>query len=451
MNLNEAKNSASVLEGRETGEAQGLIEAASGGQIETIAALLAAGAHVNAPNYHGETALLRAASGGRVEAINLLLDAGADLDGTSADGMTALIRAALFGHVAAVGALLSRGANTAIRDRFGSTALDWALSKGHDDVATLIKNNVSPVEEHVSSSASPASDVWPEFSPAPFALDLTTETIKEQTREAVEENETRSENMTAETLPTEASETPSLSAAATTKQTRPRMIVVDPETQFYHKKVSPPAAQALSEPRARRSWPVVVTILLISFVTGAVLYALSFGLPRPSLWRNNAAAPSPQQPTQIQPTVNQVDNQSRNGDLSSPPNSANANILPQQNTATDQDPTAPSTPLTQKKSAARNASQAGSQTLSSRPPTERSSTRATETRRTTAQQQPDKSVASESKSAPQQQQRPETPAPPRVVLPVRDTPARTTRGGALSGTPAPDFPEARKKKVIQWP
>ena len=53
-------------------------QAASGGHVEVIRLLLAAGAKVDAPEDEGQTALMIAARAGNKEVVRLLLDAGAD-------------------------------------------------------------------------------------------------------------------------------------------------------------------------------------------------------------------------------------------------------------------------------------------------------------------------------------------------------------------------------------
>ena len=57
---------------------------------ETAAALLAAGADVNAATAKGVTALMRAAATGNAALVQRLLDAGADVRATDSEGNTAL-------------------------------------------------------------------------------------------------------------------------------------------------------------------------------------------------------------------------------------------------------------------------------------------------------------------------------------------------------------------------
>jgi len=55
--------------------------------------LLRAGAHVNAQNVYGNTALMKACHRGHVQIAKLLLEAGADADASDRDGITAIMRA----------------------------------------------------------------------------------------------------------------------------------------------------------------------------------------------------------------------------------------------------------------------------------------------------------------------------------------------------------------------
>ena len=71
---------------------QGVL-AAQGGHAAAIAALLAAGAEINAKDNDGGTALMLAAEGGHAAAIEALLAAGAEINAKENDGMTALMYA----------------------------------------------------------------------------------------------------------------------------------------------------------------------------------------------------------------------------------------------------------------------------------------------------------------------------------------------------------------------
>ncbi|MDQ3257077.1 MAG: ankyrin repeat domain-containing protein, partial [Acidobacteriota bacterium] len=69
------------------------------------------------------------------------------VDARPANGMTALIRAAFFGHAATVFALMDAGADPTAADHLGSTALQWALAKGHTEVAKLLRSSHHPAPQ----------------------------------------------------------------------------------------------------------------------------------------------------------------------------------------------------------------------------------------------------------------------------------------------------------------
>jgi hypothetical protein len=85
---------------------------------ETVAALAAAGADVNArfTGPHAETPLHWAASSGDIAVLDALLDAGADIEapGAVVGGGTPLSDAAAFGQWSAAHRLVARGANTVL-------------------------------------------------------------------------------------------------------------------------------------------------------------------------------------------------------------------------------------------------------------------------------------------------------------------------------------------------
>ena len=94
-----------------------------------VAALLAAGADVNARNRSGLTPLHLAASSNENPAvIGLLLEAGANLEARDDEGRTPLHRAVLWNHQnpAVIEALLDAGANAAARNAAGQTPWDLA-------------------------------------------------------------------------------------------------------------------------------------------------------------------------------------------------------------------------------------------------------------------------------------------------------------------------------------
>jgi ankyrin repeat protein len=103
-----------------------LMSAARKGWAPGARHLLDAGAHVNATDQEGGTALLYAAEAGQTELVALLLDAGGEIDAADARGQTALFTAAGAGDLPLVRLLVARGADIGIRWRGQVTAADWA-------------------------------------------------------------------------------------------------------------------------------------------------------------------------------------------------------------------------------------------------------------------------------------------------------------------------------------
>ena len=94
---------------------------------ETCAALLAAGADVDARSKWGTTALWSAASAGRGELVDFLLRHGAELETRDQEGRTVLIFVAKLGPIGdMVGRLLAHGADVDAQDDAGRTALMYA-------------------------------------------------------------------------------------------------------------------------------------------------------------------------------------------------------------------------------------------------------------------------------------------------------------------------------------
>ncbi len=115
------------------GDIPPLFSAIEGGDLKTLARLLAAGANPNARNKGGDSPLGFAAERGRLAEARLLVAHGADIQ--APDGgvfaFTPLIAAAREGQVDLVDWLLGNGANALQTDRvFGYTALLWAVKAG---------------------------------------------------------------------------------------------------------------------------------------------------------------------------------------------------------------------------------------------------------------------------------------------------------------------------------
>ena len=103
-----------------------LLEAAKIGDVALIWDLLDAGADIEQPDEHGNTALILASRQGHAAAAGFLLDRGANPDARTGDEGTALHAARNYETAVA---LLARGLRANIPDMYGSTALHWAVCK----------------------------------------------------------------------------------------------------------------------------------------------------------------------------------------------------------------------------------------------------------------------------------------------------------------------------------
>jgi beta-lactamase regulating signal transducer with metallopeptidase domain len=116
-----------------------LIEFADEGDVEGVAAMLAAGADVNAAIEGDGSPLINAADEGQLEIVRLLLDKGADPNLIVPGDGSALIAAASEGHLDIVRLLLDKGANPNLTapDSDGSPLIA-AAGDGHVDVLELL-------------------------------------------------------------------------------------------------------------------------------------------------------------------------------------------------------------------------------------------------------------------------------------------------------------------------
>jgi hypothetical protein len=135
------------------------------GHLEVVAALLAAGAAVDAADGNGMTALMHAASNYHLEVVQALVAAGADVNRRMADGASAAALAVFQGreqvaaylcalpqavpgpHIAAAAWLsdvqrvrdfIARGASVEERDWVGRTCLMLAAQRGHMEVVRVL-------------------------------------------------------------------------------------------------------------------------------------------------------------------------------------------------------------------------------------------------------------------------------------------------------------------------
>lgn len=99
--------------------------------LQSVRALISAGADVSLATRYGVTALELAAAQGNAEMIRLLADAGADPNGVDAKGETMLMAAVESGSIAAVNALVELGADVNATDpHYSQTALMIAAYGG---------------------------------------------------------------------------------------------------------------------------------------------------------------------------------------------------------------------------------------------------------------------------------------------------------------------------------
>jgi pilus assembly protein CpaB len=118
--------------------------AAWSGTPTNIAALVSAGAEVNARNKDGETALHSAARSRTPANIASLVSAGAEVDARHWDGSTPLHSAAVSRTPDNIAALVSAGADVEARDKDGWTPLHYAALGGTpDNIAALLEAGAS--------------------------------------------------------------------------------------------------------------------------------------------------------------------------------------------------------------------------------------------------------------------------------------------------------------------
>ena len=112
--------------------ADAFIDAAVLGHIGGARLIASGEVDVNAcDDDESNTALILASQNGRPMVVAALLEAGADVDAANDNGDTPLILARLVGHGHIVDALLKAGANVSAVDQFGSCALFYASRQGH--------------------------------------------------------------------------------------------------------------------------------------------------------------------------------------------------------------------------------------------------------------------------------------------------------------------------------
>ena len=106
--------------------------------VETAELLIRAGADVNAANDLGTTPLWIASLNGSTEMVQSLLEAGAEPNAALLSGESPVMTASRTGSPQVVERLLAAGADPNARATRGQTALMWAASQGHSDVVGVL-------------------------------------------------------------------------------------------------------------------------------------------------------------------------------------------------------------------------------------------------------------------------------------------------------------------------
>lgn len=119
-----------------------LMQAAKGGEIETVKDLLRRGAALDARSEKGKSALHYAAANGHVEVVKLLVENGAELDARDLEWHTPLMLAAIYGCNHTVQALVQAGADAALKTRAGNTAMIYAENNNHPLALAILKKSL---------------------------------------------------------------------------------------------------------------------------------------------------------------------------------------------------------------------------------------------------------------------------------------------------------------------
>ena len=114
-----------------------LMYASAYGNVETVNALIRAGADVT---HYGGASIIHAAAHGNSDIIEVLIQNGADVNTKNNSGTTALMLSSREGYVASVTVLLKAGAEVNARNNNGWTALMYASENGYTEVVKALLN-----------------------------------------------------------------------------------------------------------------------------------------------------------------------------------------------------------------------------------------------------------------------------------------------------------------------
>lgn len=137
------KNGADINARTKDGETA-LIAVADYGHKNIVDILLDNGADLNIEKDRGFSALYCAADRGHFSIAKELIDYGADVNVKAESDWTPLHRAAMKGHKTIVKLLIDSGADLNVRENYSnSTAFSLAETKGHSEIADLLKHCIS--------------------------------------------------------------------------------------------------------------------------------------------------------------------------------------------------------------------------------------------------------------------------------------------------------------------
>lgn len=143
---------AAVLLWTQGGCAMSLLNASAAGDTEALAVLLHDGHDANdAFPLIGTRPLMVAAANGHIETVKALLDAGADINAEDVTGWTALHAGAFNGDAPLVSLLLARGAVPSKARWFLLTPAKIAERLDHKDIIPLLERTDPPAGDTVSS------------------------------------------------------------------------------------------------------------------------------------------------------------------------------------------------------------------------------------------------------------------------------------------------------------
>ena len=117
------------------------LAATSSGDVQQVIRLLDAGAHIDALDRYGQTALMNAAHRGDTAMVRTLVDHAAKLDHTAKYRLTALMLAVVGNHPEVVRILLTAGADRRIPGNYGDfarTPLEYAKAHNLEALVALL-------------------------------------------------------------------------------------------------------------------------------------------------------------------------------------------------------------------------------------------------------------------------------------------------------------------------